>query len=160
MKKFFLVITLITLYSCSSTQDKKSESYDLVINESISNWEEIEKDLADHAYKNSKTQSLLIINSQCRKYNNTKLKNMYFDLFPSTGDTRVISEEYLKLHNRDALKVSSVTSADGVERFLTVVLFKRNRCTYDFILISENKTYLDADTSTVINIIKGISFND
>lgn len=150
----------ISLLACASTSEKKSTIYEVVLSDSFSNWERIEKDLADHAFRNPKSGSILVVNSNCKKYNNTSLRNMYFDLFPTSKETKVLSEEFFNIHNREALKVNSSVSTDGVNRYLSVTIFKRNRCSYDFILITDSQRNLEKDSKFVTNLIKGIKFED
>lgn len=145
-KIFFTVTFLFFSLSCTSLIETKTEK-DLNLNLSTpgKEWHKIEKDLSDSAFMSSKTKSIIYINSHCKKYLNSPLKSLYHDLYGGLKSTQLLSQKTIQYKGRDALFTQSKISLDGVNRFLATLLTKKDRCLYDFVLISQDREIFERD---------------
>ncbi|MBT3983448.1 MAG: hypothetical protein HOE90_18985 [Bacteriovoracaceae bacterium] len=161
--RFCLVIFIYgTTTSCSlflktSDTDRKNESYQLNFKNKI--WSPIEKDTADYAYYNSSSSTIFMINSYCKKYQTTTLKNLTDHILTGITDRKILYQKDLKLYKRDALETHASGSMDGIQVQLKIITFLRNRCTYDFTLIG-SKAFKKKDLATFQSVVRSINFND
>jgi hypothetical protein len=139
-KGFFFAIFCLCLFvnsSCSTPTLNKSKSYDLKFQDS--DWKRIEPDTSDYAFLNSKTNSIIMVNSLCKKYEATSLKHLTSNILAGIQDIKVEDRLEKTYFSRSALVTHVSGSFDGVPVFLTITTIAKNRCTYDFILISRTK---------------------
>jgi hypothetical protein len=154
-----LILYSIVVSSCSfilpsKTGVIKSETYSVRFQDS--QWEAVSPDESDLAFNHKKLGSILLANSMCRKYESTSLKNLTFNLFAGVENFKIVTRKPIKFSERDALKSYATGVLDGVKvNFITVTL-KKNRCIYDFVLISlaPNKSERDKHFDKFLNSVE------
>ncbi|WP_198295998.1 hypothetical protein [Bacteriovorax sp. Seq25_V] len=132
----FILNFALFLASCSTITSSAPDSKDdkLKVNPGI-NWKSINSDQADYAYSSSNSDNILFINSLCKKYENSSIKNLMYSLLGNT-DYKILNEKNLTLFNRETMSYEIETKVDGVKTYLNIVLLKKDRCIYDFVLIN------------------------
>ncbi len=147
MRALYFTFITILISSCSiflgNTKSLKSEKYSSHFNQS--NWKEVDPDLSDLAYTNTKTGSIILFNSLCKKYDNSSLTNLQKNLLSGLDNIRIINREDVSLYNRKAIKLTANARLDGVLVYLDVYTVKKNRCVYDFVLISSSQNKIAID---------------
>lgn len=101
-------------------------------------WSRINNDQADYAYIKKDSNSILFINSLCKKYENSSIKDLMFSLLGSTN-YKILNEKNLTLFNRETIAYEIKSKVDGVTTYLNIILLKKDRCIYDFVLINPKK---------------------
>src|SRR5690606_34715332 len=139
----FILASMLTMSSCafmSSGPDKGIKSEVLSINFKQNGWNKIEADLADFAYKHKASKSVLLVNSLCRKYDRTTLEQLTDNILAGLQQVEVSSQESRMLFGRASLRSEAQGKLDGVKTNMLIEVVKRDRCIYDFALISESKS--------------------
>ena len=101
----YLVMTLL-FFSCStlvpdpSRKHRKNENYKFSINENF--WKETEPDTSDYAFVNPKTGSHLVLNSLCKKYENSDLNRLKSSLLAGINNLDLNREEIVDFAGRKA----------------------------------------------------------
>jgi hypothetical protein len=162
MTKLIIVLTLL-LSSCSllSSNDNgayvKSKNYLNEIQKSIhSPWEEVKGEGADFAMTNKKTSSTFLINSSCRKNEQSSLNALSSSLLNGIENISIISKNVLSFEDREAQEIRFSGSVDGVKTFINIMTVQKNYCIYDFVLISKNIKKLDIDYSTFKSFLEKV----
>ena len=154
MKLLFIVNILFILASCSSITsgepDKKNEKFHLHPTEK---WIAIDSDKADYAFIKNDTNSIIFANSICRKYENSSIKNLMYSMLGNT-DYKILNEKKLTLFNRASSTYEISTKVDGIATFLNIILLKKDRCIYDFVMINTNQAKLTKGVTDFHNIVK------
>lgn len=155
-KEYFFAVPCMLLLlfqiSCSSTSLIKSKSYNLNFNNP--EWERIEPDTSDYAFINNRTNSIIMVNSLCKKYESTSLKHLTSNILAGIDDIQIENRTKKKYFGRSALETHISGRFDGVRVYLSITTLSKNRCTYDFILISRTKKYRTADEEILKRILE------
>ncbi len=148
---------LAVLSSCSfaPTPIPKSKDYDL--NLKSQEWKSIDPDSSDHAFENSSTHSIMLVNSQCEKYESSSLDKLNSGMMSGIDNLQVINKESTKFASRDALLMQAKGSLDGVPVFLKTLTLRKDRCLYDLVLIANSQDTLKKDDSAFEELLKGFS---
>lgn len=139
----FLLATTVSMSSCglfSGGPDKGIKSESLKIDFKRGGWNKVNADLADHAFRHDGSKSFLLINSLCRKYDRTTLKQLTDNLLAGLQNSTVLEQSERKLFSRSSLRTIASGSLDGVSTSMLIEVVRRDRCIYDFALISPEKT--------------------
>ena len=155
---FLLFVSFLascSLFFESGTDHLKSDLYK--INFESKGWETIDPDVADFAFANYKTGQIFTSNSLCKKYQSTPLNELTNNLTSGIQDLKIIKRKNTYFHKRAAQKLHASGKLDGVPVKFSSLTMKKNRCTYDFILISPMK-YSNNHLQIFSSILKSISF--
>ena len=158
--RYFSYITLfILLWGCgnffTSNRYEKSERYKFIINSQ--EWDEVEPDLSDHAYENNKSGSHIFINTLCKKYESNSLDQLSQNMLKGIPNIKIKRTE-TTLHNRNAITIDGKGDLDGVPFNFKSITFKRNRCTYDFVLVNSKTESFQDEESQLKKIIESLVF--
>ncbi len=140
---FFLLLAIalgLTVSSCSffsGAPDKGIKSKTLKINFKKDGWSSTKADLADYAFKHGPSKSFLLVNSLCQKYDRTSLEQLTDNLLAGLQDSDILEQHERRLFGRASLRTHAVGSLDGVQTAMLIEVVKRDRCIYDFVLISQ-----------------------
>jgi len=138
-----LVCSSCSLLVGSSDNDLKSET--MRINYLSSNWQPITPDSADYAVQNPVSGSVITANSMCKKYDSTSLKHLTINILSGVESPIELSSITLQFNAREALQTAIKGKLDGVLTFMDILTVRKNRCVYDFILISPNRKTFERD---------------
>lgn len=155
----FLLLLIVTISSCSflSSPDKGIKSEELEISFKHKDWQRIEADMADDAYKNTKNGNILIINSLCRKYDRTTLEQLTDNILAGLSDSSIIDRKSSNLFKRSSLRTIASGTLDGVKTHMIIEVVKKDRCIYDIVLITSDKKIASAhinDFEQLLNTMK------
>lgn len=161
-KNLRVVFMMLIITSCSyfipSSNDRDLKSNDYTFTIDKTKWKLADPDIADYAYYNPSTGSHLILNSICKKYMKTDVKELVNNLLTGIKKLEIKNTSNFKLYNRDAVKVDGTGEIDGVDFKFIVTTFKRNRCTFDFLFLSTQKRLPAREVETYQNLINSVSF--
>lgn len=132
----------------------KSREYQVEFSDVL--WTPISPDLADAAYLNNATSSIITTNSQCKKYEKTSLDQLAENILKGSGieDIEIIEKKPTTFSERDAIEMLVQGKSDGVKTFLRFLTLKKNRCIYDFILVSSSEKSFTKDQKTFERFLK------
>lgn len=148
---FTIIICIPFLSSCSflgSSEDSGvyTKSPFIKSNYVLNNWKtSLKQKGADLVLEKKKSQSLMVLNSNCRKNQFTSLTNLKNALMSGIDQIEIIEEKMTTLHDRETSETSFTGSVDGVRRFMKLIVFQRDYCIYDLILISNNHKNFEND---------------
>lgn len=111
---------------------------------------------ADLVLEKEKSNSLIIINSNCRKNNLSSLQSLKASILAGIENQNILEEKNITLHERDALETTFNGSLDGVNRMMTLTIFQRDFCVYDMILIAKTQKNHSSDFADYQKIIQEI----
>ena len=162
---FFLLLlsfTIIIVSSCSfvSNSEGNIKSKTLNVNFNRSGWKKIAPDRGDFAFRNDKHKSFILINSLCRKYDSTSLEQLTDNLLAGLQRPVVGEQKESRVFDRSALRTKAVGALDGVKTSMLILVVKKDRCIYDFALISPGESIsssLEADFEHLLSTTKVVS---
>lgn len=145
-----LLFSIFTLSSCalfgnSDPRADKSREYQIEFSDSL--WTSISPDVADTAFLNNATGSIITSNSQCKKYEKTSLDQLAENILRGSGieGLEIIEKKPTTFSEREAMRVIAQGKADGVKTYLSILTLRKNRCVYDFILVSNTEKSFKKD---------------
>lgn len=148
---FICLLSLISS-SCSffSSSDSgaysKSRDYFNALEKNIpSPWEQVNSEGADFAINNKKTSSTFLINSSCRKNEQSSLNALSSSLLNGIEQINIITKNSISYEDREAQEIRFSGKVDGVSTYINIMTVQKNYCIYDFVLISKNQKKLEND---------------
>jgi len=97
----------------------------------------------DEFFQNEKTQSLISLNSMCRRYPDSSLETLMKQLFSPLSEVEVLENAKTLLDEREALLKRVKGKLDGVDVEAEFIIMRKNECLFDFSLISRNSITSD-----------------
>lgn len=162
MSRLFFIIIISILTACSSDSGAYKKS-DRVLNSLLKNppspWNEINSEGSDYALINSKSKSIFLFNSACRKFESSNLSNLTSSLLSGIENIEILDRKSSTLNDRDAVEVLVSGKLDGVQRFFKIITIQKNSCIYDFMLIAKNKKTIDQDSPSLNEFITRIKID-
>lgn len=155
MKKLLPFILLI--YSCSSSSPADFKSKEYKVEAPGNSWKSVDPHGSDYAYLNSGTGSAIMTNSLCKKYESTDLEVLSNNFLTGIKNLEIKEKSSINFHDREATDQTLTGEIDGVKVFLKSRTFKRNHCTYDFVLITPQAPNTN-DQSTFNNFLNNLRF--
>lgn len=157
--KFLFLILFFPAAGCSLLVPKpsgppKSEAYQV---KAPIDWESIRPEKSDIAFINPQTKSIILVNSLCKKYDSSSLESLSRFALSAVENFVVESTEKVKFNKRKAYDVEGQGEVDGVPVFVSVRTFRKNRCLYDFVLITPFQRNLN-DVMLFQNFLKQLTF--
>lgn len=127
--------------ACSFVGNSESviKSKSIRVNFNKRDWQKIEADKADFAFMHDPTKSILLINSLCKKYDSTTLKQLTDNILAGLEKSELFYQAKSLLFKRASLRTAATGSLDGVQTSMLIEVVKRDRCIYDFALIATGK---------------------
>jgi len=151
-----LIIKGLMLSSCAfvSSPDKgvKAKNFNVRFNQA--GWSKTSADLADYAFIHNKTRSTIIINSLCQKYERTTLHQLTDNILAGLMEVKIEEQAEHRLFDRAALKTKANGILDGVNTYFLIDVVKKDRCIYDFILITKSADLRNQLTSDFEQLLK------
>ena len=149
-----IIIALVLLSGCStSPPDYKSENISFQFTEV--GWKEIDPDKSNYATYKQDNHSLMVVNSYCKKYENTSLRTLRKQILAGIQNTKIIDTNQSSFKNRDILTTKAKGVIDGITRYFQINIFRKNRCLYDFMLITTTKELLKLEEKSLTKLMKG-----
>ncbi|MCA9591733.1 MAG: hypothetical protein KC776_00440 [Myxococcales bacterium] len=91
------------------------------------------------AYRDDRDHATIALNGRCGKDgDDVPLEALTHHLFLQFTDREVKSQEVLSMDGRDAMRTEMVAELDGVPKYFTVFVLKKDGCVYDFLHIAES----------------------
>lgn len=155
-----LLMTLSCIFSSCSMligggdTHTKHEDYSFTIDSKV--WMSTEKDQSDYAYVNPDTGNHIIVNSICKKYDKVPLGELHQNLLSGISKIKIDNEKTFKLQDRNARKIAGKGEMDGVDFHFNIITLKKNRCTFDLLLIGNQDFNLQEEKSfeKMLNTLK------
>lgn len=157
-----LAYTILLLgLSCSFGSDNdselKSQSYKLAFQSP--QWKRINPGSADHAFQNTSSNSIILLNSLCHKYESTSLKHLISNMLGGLDQVSIIKEERMTYAKRDSLRRFVTGKTDGVPVYLIIQTVRKDSCIYDFILISADQDLQSSDIDDFDKFLEETNIN-
>lgn len=154
-----ILICLLLANACSlflgnDVDEFKSDHYE--IDFTLNDWKKITADESDHAYIKESSKSIIFINSYCKKHDSTTLDNLVSHLFAGIDKPAIEEKSSYTLFGREAILVKANGKLDGIQSYLQMFVVNKNRCTYDFILISTSSQQRELDAKDLMILIEGV----
>lgn len=99
-------------------------------------WQRLEVEDNDLAWHDPQTGAIIQVNATCDPFQDVPLRALTNHLLIGFTDREWRSSEPVPLDGREALRSHLVAKLDGVPRELLFYVLKKDRCTYDFALIT------------------------
>ncbi|MBN2694746.1 hypothetical protein JXR93_08790 [bacterium] len=171
--RFFYIIILILLVSCSTTKGRtgffldgiyKNFELKYVIGEFPKEWRSIDVESVNLAFYNKSNHSVIYVNGKCKKSSDAPLEVLRMHLLIGFKDKKIELSEKINIEGREGLHSIVTAKMDGVSRKIEGYIFKKDGCLYDLILISPEISF--KDNSSFFNervkefkILKGSNIN-
>jgi len=135
-----IILMGVLISSCSLVSNSESveKSKNLSLNFRNSSWGKIDSEKADYAFKHKKSRSIMVINSLCKKYDQTTLEQLTENILSGLQESKTTDKETLRLFDRESLRTKASGKLDGVTTHMLIEVVKKDRCIYDFVLITKN----------------------
>jgi hypothetical protein len=132
-KNYFIFLFLINTVSCVSVSLPKStriKSENVIFHEPGKPYKKIEDDSLDHIWRNSKNGNSISYLSNCRDQEDLNISSLYQQLKNHIDHSSEISQKLINYNFRKALKAQVKGDIDGVNTYISFLIFKKNSCTY------------------------------
>jgi hypothetical protein len=113
---------------------------------------------ADVVFFQSRSRSLISVNSVCDRYTDSRLETLTQDLLSPLREVVVLEQEDLKISDRRALYTSVSGKLDGVSVKSHLVVLRKNRCLFDFSLFGTNIS--ETEKSDFLKFAKAFRFEE
>ena len=145
------------IFGNSDPRAEKSKEYKIDFSDTL--WTQISPDLADLAYLNNATGSIITSNSQCKKYEKSTLDQLADNVVRGSGleGIEVIEKKETTFSERDAIDMTVQGKIDGIKSFIRLLTLKKNRCVYDFTLISNSEKSFRRDQKNFEAFLKTVT---
>lgn len=155
----FFIILGMTLSSCSmflpeTDVTEKSDLYQFKFKKD--GWKEIDPDKSDHAFIHKESNSILVLNSMCKKYEASSYQHLTENILSGFEDIKYEQEQDIKIFSRKGKQIRVKASLDGISTFFQFVSVRKDRCLYDFLLITnspEKRIKMSDDFKDFINSV-------
>jgi cytochrome b involved in lipid metabolism len=164
MKKILLFTFITVLTACSSSENNgaytKSQTVENNLSRTIkSPWKKIDNEGSDLAFNNSKSNSIFIFNSACRKFDPSNLPTLTNSILTGIDNLEIFEKTTTTHQDREAVLVVAKGNVDGITRYFRVLTTQKNNCIYDYALISTSEAHLNKDTKDFNNFIQLLKLN-
>lgn len=130
---------------------------DLSVSFDNANWNSIDPDKSDYAFVHEQSGSILLISSTCKKYEASSYTQLTSTLLSGLDELAFEDATEVKIFGRKGNRVEANASLDGVQTYFLILTLRKNRCLYDYALITATKQYrkqLKGDFDALINSSK------
>lgn len=151
---------------CSSCGMLKSRSsipvkdYNLQIIHPGPPWESGVPEGADSVFTNSKTHSIIMVNSICKRYQQSELSFLAQNLLSEVSKPEIKMRKERNFHGLDALEIIAVGLFNDKEIKVNTLTAKGENCVYDFILISSNIESFYDDQNSFYKLLNGVTYTE
>lgn len=164
MKKILLLIFITIFSACSSSENNGAYSKSTLVENNLSRaikspWKQIDNNGSDLAFSNSKSNSIFIFNSACRKFDPSNLPTLTNSILTGIDNLEILEKTTTSHQDRDAVMVVAKGNVDGITRYFRVLTTQKNNCIYDHALISTTEVNLNNDTKDFNNFIQLLKLN-
>jgi hypothetical protein len=104
-------------------------------------FESIVSEDSDEAWQNKKTGSSISFHSVCDQANDPDLDSFTSSLILGIEELKIESSKKSQFNERESLETIAIGKVDGVQVKMKLLVFKRNRCSFDLSFISLPKYY-------------------
>ncbi len=139
-------LALLLCFGCAGQSYKHSvyQSSDLTFRtgQPDPGWRAIEVTGARLAFRDDARDATVAVGARCNKDgDDVPLQSLTRQLFLIFTDREIINETTLSLDGREALRTQLSAKLDGVEKTFVVYVLKKDCCVYDFMYISDPKSF-------------------
>lgn len=164
MKKILLFILITVLSACSSSENNGAYSKSTLVENNLSRaikspWKQIDSEGSDLAFSNTKSNSIFIFNSACRKFDPNNLPTLTNAILTGIDNLEILEKTTTTHQDRDAVMVVAKGNVDGITRYFRVLTTQKNNCIYDHALISTTEVNLNNDTKDFNNFVQLLKLN-
>lgn len=94
----------------------------------------------DLFFQHVNSDATIYISSQCEKFSDSPLEGLTSQMLVGMGKYDITSQHRQKLNDREGLISEVRVDLDGVERYLKIMVLRKNRCVYDAVLSAKEST--------------------
>ena len=91
---------------------------------------------ADLFFEHESRQASIFVNAECDKLSDSPLEVLTSQILVGLNNINYIKQERLNLADREALVSEIKAHVDGVQRYLKIMVLRKNRCVYDAVFNS------------------------
>lgn len=125
------------------------------ISELPDGWKKVKVKGGDLAFHNSSSESSITVDSVCKEAKtNYSLKALSKSLVTGIEDKKIVKSENLKVDKSEGLYTEYVAKLDGELFGLATVVYKSEKCNYDF-TYSATENHFSSNLNTFRNLIAG-----
>lgn len=139
MKKSALLLTL-SLMGCVSTvvthNTVKNRYAHYGVEPLPDTWHKKSFKKSELLYEHRHSDAVIYINSQCENVSDSPLEVLTAQALSGMGRYEVISQAPQKIYDREALVSEIKVKLDGVERYIKIMVLRKNRCVFDAVFSS------------------------
>jgi hypothetical protein len=145
---FIVLLSNLLLSACSFFASSKRyyKSEDLKISFNKPPWNEVKTDTSDIAFQNGSTSSMMLVNSNCKKFDSSKLEHLVNDILSGIESIQFLENNNLKFKGRESIQSKIQGKLDGVDIFLSLVVLKKDHCIYDFVHMAKDRPTLEKES--------------
>lgn len=153
-KQIYLLVwaSLLLLLGCTVSHKNvvKKQKASFGVKELSEAWHKKSFRGADLFFEHDTKFASIAISSQCEKISDSPLEALTSQMMVGMGKYDIISEQRIKLSEREALVSEIMVNLDGVDRYLKIMVLRKNRCVFDAIYSAQEKTDLVNDFDDLV----------
>lgn len=95
---------------------------------------------AELFYEHQEADASIYLNSQCKKVSDSPLEALTSQALVGMGRYEIVKQDPIKMDDREGLVSEVKVKLDGVERFIKIMVLRKNRCVFDAVFSAEPKS--------------------
>lgn len=137
---FCLGVFLFLAISCKSTFNgvisKRHTTYGLL---PLPNWQAKRFRGADAYLTNDEENTSIILTASCQRVSQSPLVALTAQILAGFTEIQYLEQHTIMVAEREGLVSEVLAKLDGVERYLKILVMRKNVCVYDMVLMSDKK---------------------
>ena len=115
-------------------------------------WEQKSFRNTDLFFEHTSKDASIYLSVQCEQFSDSPLEALMAQMLVELGRYEVLSQQRITLAKREALVTEVKVNLDGVDRFVKIMVLRKNRCLFDAVLSSRTQSdELVRDFDTMVN---------
>lgn len=143
MKMLLHIFLLSLVAGCASlnlaNNKIKKRHTEFGVNSLSDRWQKKSFRHADLFFAHKDHDASIYINAQCEKFSDSPLEALTAQNLIGMGSYTIVKQQRIMLNDREALVSEIEVNLDGVNRFLKMMVYRKNRCVYDAVLVADTE---------------------
>jgi hypothetical protein len=100
---------------------------------------------ADLFFEHESKKAAIFLSSECDRVSDSPLEALTSQLLVGMGKYEIISQQRIEIMDREAVVTEVNVDLDGVNRYLKIMVMRKNRCVFDAVFNAAQKNELVDD---------------
>lgn len=140
MKKIalLLILSLVGCHTVITNNTVKNRYASYGVEPLPQGWQKKHIKNAELLYAHENSDAVIYLSSNCENVSDSPLEALTAQLLSGMGQYELISQNSLKVDDREALISEVEVKLDGVKHYNKIMVFRKNRCVFDAVFTASD----------------------